>query len=195
MSATPLPGVFAFEGEWDSNLKKRLSVRPLVKFLEDSQGVKTIYRDIGTREEFFLYLDRWLQPRYKNHPIGMFAFHGTARALHLGDVDVITLDELASKINGRARGRILYFDSCETLEIPDEEIESLRRATRARAVVGYTKPVDFLESAAFQLLLIDCLSTFGKSPSRAKRQLLTNYPNLVQGLGLKFVHATRAKTT
>lgn len=194
MSATPWPGVFAFEGEWNSNLKKRLSVRPLVKFLEDSQGVKTIYKDIGTREEFFFYLDRWLQPRYKDHPIGMFAFHGTARTLHLGDSKV-TLDELASKIDGRAKGRILYFGGCKILELPNDEIEELRRVTRARAVVGYTKDVDFLESAAFELLLIDCLSTFDKSPSRAKRQLLINYPNLSYRLGLKFVHATRAKTT
>ena len=124
----------------------------------------------------------------------MFAFHGSARTLHLSGANV-TLDELASEIEGRARGRILYFGSCETLEIPDKEIETFRRTTRAQAVVGYTKSVDFLEAAAFELLLIECLSSFPDLPSRSKKQLWNKYPNLIQRLGVKFVHATRAKTT
>ena len=194
MSNKRWPGVFAFEGDWNSNLKKPQSVRPLVKFLEESHNIRSIYKDVGTREELFLYLNRWLQRRYKEYPIGMFAFHGTAGALHLGRQKV-TLDELAAEINGQATGRILYFGSCDTLKIPDQEIERFRRATRARAVVGYTKSVDFLESAAFELLLIDSLSTFDDSPSRAKKQLLSDYPNLTQRLGLKFIHATRTKTT
>ena len=76
-----------------------------------------------------------------------------------------------------------------------EEVSRTLGLTRARAVVGYTKSVDFLESAAFELLLIDSLSTFDDSPSRAKKQLVNTYPNLTQRLGLKFIHATRTKTT
>jgi hypothetical protein len=39
MSATPWPGVFAFEGEWNSNLKKRLSVRPSVSSADRGLGL------------------------------------------------------------------------------------------------------------------------------------------------------------
>lgn len=147
-------GIFCLEGEWEGLLTDRTSVEPPLRMLENMKGCsKVVHRDVATRDEFDYYLSKWLQKRYADFGLAYLAFHGDRGEINLGR-DVVTLDDIAETIEGRAVGRILYFGSCATLAVEDDVLEDFCRRTGARAVVGYTNYVDWLQSAAFDLILI-----------------------------------------
>ena len=179
-----LSGVFAFEGDWESNLADKKSVRPLLETIHRSEGVKFIHRRIGTEEELDHYLKKWLQKGYSQYRIGQFAFHGTPGCLWIGKTE-ITIESLGDKINGRAGGRIIYFDSCSTVRLGNKRIEVFLAKTGADAVIGFTKDVGWIASAAFELLVLQAFCE--RSTARGvKNWLDSNCPGLVQGLGMKF---------
>ena len=179
-----LSGVFAFEGDWESNLADKKSVRPLLETIHRSEGVKFIHRRIGTEEELDHYLKKWLQKGYSQYRIGQFAFHGTPGCLWIGKTE-ITIESLGDKINGRAGGRIIYFDSCSTVRLGNKRIEAFLATTGADAVIGFTKDVGWIVSAAFELLVLQAFCE--RSTARGvKNWLDSNCPGLVQGLGMKF---------
>ena len=57
-------------------------------------------------------------------------------------------------LNGRATNRILYFASCLTLNTSDDELSDFCKRSGAKAVVGFTRWVGWLDSAAFDFLLL-----------------------------------------
>lgn len=59
----PKNGIFCIEGPWDPNLKKRLSVKPILDLLTNYGGDSYIYRDCATREELYFYLKQWKEKK------------------------------------------------------------------------------------------------------------------------------------
>jgi hypothetical protein len=184
-------GVFCIEGEWNGLLTDRTSVEPQLMMLENMNycgGV--IHRDVATRDELEYYVGKWLKRQYVRYAVGYFAFHGVRGTIRLGRDD-LTLDDLADIIGPNAEGRTLYFGSCETLAASDEDLQAFCRKTRARAVVGYTRYVDWLETAAFDFILLPQLlhSAYVKPIfSRLSR----DHPRFVTGLGLRMATANWA---
>jgi len=154
-------GVFCLEGEWTSNLASRSTVRPLLELLEGQQIIKYIHRDVSTVEELRHLLDRWPQRQYKDYTLGYFAFHGTEGSLSIGRSSY-TLDDIADAVRGRLAGKIVYFGSCSTIDVDEDDLRSFQRATKARAVCGFTEDVDWLESAAFEMLVIDSIASYSR---------------------------------
>lgn len=181
-------GIFCFEGDWSERLSNQMTVEPILKLLADCRYAKYVHRNVSTRDSLQHYLDRWLKADMKQYVIGSFAFHGSNGGLWLNANEEITLRELGDMMAGRCEGRILYFGSCSTLAVPDVNLKELCRVTGARGVVGYTRMVDFVESAAFEIILLNDLlqaTNIRSSYTRLRR----NHDHLTRKLGLRMAHA------
>src|SRR5437867_8937471 len=159
-SASVAKGVFCLEGEWSPDIKDQSSVEPALVLLSKMPEYHTPYvrRDVATRAEFDHYVTKWLQVKYAGYPILYLAFHGTEGTIRFGDLrkneNVVTLDELAQLLEGRCRGRMIYFSSCDTMGEHGNRLRSFLRRTDALAVCGFRRYVDWLTSMAFDLLFL-----------------------------------------
>ena len=154
-------GIFAIEGEWESDLRGNLSFRPILDLVGKLTGAPYVHRDAATQEEFFYYLDKWTQARYATFPILYLGFHGEEESIIIGDgrssERFILLEDLAERLEGRCKQRIFYFGSCATLEIDERKLQTFLRRTDALAICGYRNEVGMMKSAAFELLLLETL--------------------------------------
>ncbi|MCL6424047.1 hypothetical protein Bequi_11765 [Brachybacterium sp. JHP9] len=177
-----LPGIFCLEGEWSDDLQSRLSVRPLLELLESLEIAQSIHRDVATVGDFGYYLDKWQEDRYQNFGILYLAMHGDRETIHLGG-DEVTLAELGEALKGLCAGRVIYFGSCSTMKAGDKELMEFAKMTKARAVVGYRRVVDWTEVAPFELVLLQELATRVRSTA-IFRSLSDNHPVMAKKLGL-----------
>jgi len=183
-------GIFAFEGDWiPDNLTEGWSMRPALETLRDMLGIKFIHRQIGTPSELCYYVEKWLAKGKRNcsdYTVGYFAFHGERGLIAPGKGDV-RLYQLERWINGGAKGRVIAFHSCSTLDVKDERVKLFLERTKASTVVGYAKDIDSLEAIAFDHLVLWALT--GHEPREAEEILFENYADLAERLGLTFHHA------
>lgn len=185
-----LPGIFCLEGEWDSDLTSRLSVRPVLELLEQLQVAQWIHRDVATYSEFEYYLGKWTSDEYSRFPVLWLAMHGGAATISLsgGEEGSLSMDELEEILVGACAGKVVYFASCSTLKEDPKRLQQFAKRTGARAVIGYRKNVGWSEAAAFEVLLLQELATRVQSNGIFKR-LQEDHPVLAKRLGL--VVATR----
>ena len=158
-------GIFCLEAcAWFGGLKDRTSVEPVLRLLETAKDYRVPYlhHDVGTRHEFDFYLEKWKQPRFANYPILYLGFHGTPRSIEVGEGEdkAIELTDLAERLETSCAGRIVHFGACSTLAAPDELLDKFLDRTGALAVSGYGRDVYWLESAAFEVLLLGYLQKF-----------------------------------
>jgi hypothetical protein len=148
---------------------------------------RLIHRNTATRDEFTYFLDKWARPAYDHFPLAYLSCHGDRGELHLGR-DVLTLAEIAEMVPGRLTGRTVYFGSCATMAAPDEDLRSFVDRTGAAAIAGYTKSVDWEESAAFDpTLLAELLDS--KDIRAMYGRLSRQHGYFVDGLGLRVATA------
>lgn len=183
------PGIFCLEGEWDTDLRSRDSVEPLLQLLEHLKVAKTIHRDVATYAELEYYLHKWTQAGYKDFPILYLAAHGEEGLLRLGR-ESVTMEQLGLLLKDRCRGRVIYFGSCLTLNRTDDELTAFVKQVGAKALVGYYREIDWLESASFELLLLDRLCRGSRSDAFFK-QITREHGAFAGSLGL--VVATKTK--
>ena len=86
---------------------------------------------------------------------------------------------------GRADLRDSFFDTCKTLKVRDTRIKKFLSDTGAKAVIGYTKDVEWIASAAFELMIFEAFC-YRTQMRAVKNMLWTNYPGMVKKLGMKF---------
>lgn len=178
--ATTRKGIFCLEGSWERRLDDRTSVLPTLDTLERLRIASYVHRDVGTEEELYLYLKKWTQRGYSSYEVLYFAFHGVRGGIKVGR-GTVTLDDLAEKLQGKAAGRIIYFGSCSVMR-DTAAVARFKRVTKAKAVCGYTKDVDWVESAAFDLLLLESLMSGDRIDARFNR-LSRNFGDLTKRLG------------
>lgn len=152
-------GVFCLEGEWHSDLENRASVLPLLDMLERLGEVKAIHRDVGTKDEAARYLGKYAQRGYDDYRVLYLAAHGDRGRLRWSNRNFMALDEL-----GRILGTIpedrsfyVYLGSCLTM-FRTPQVKRLVIESGAKAVIGYRNDVYWLESAAFELMLLPLLA-------------------------------------
>lgn len=182
-------GVFAIEGDWSPKLTDRLTIEPLLAFMRSSRSVDVVHRRVGTPEAFADVAGRWHQKQYRRYILGWFALHGSPGAVHFGRRRVLTLEQMGDLLEDRAKGKFIYFGSCETLRVPRGEIESFRQRTGARAVAGYVREVDWFESAAFEILLLDAFTWYRRSDA-IERFLREKHSGLAKRVGFKMYYGT-----
>ena len=153
-------GIFCLEGDW-WGVKDRTSIEPTLRLLETADPLKVPYfhHDVGTIEEFRFYLRKWTGRQFDDYPILYLAFHGEPGGIAVGEGrnKTVKLDYLAELLEGACRGRVIHFGSCSTLDVHGHELNSFLRRTGACAVFGFRTDLDWLPSAAFDLLVLGYL--------------------------------------
>lgn len=187
------PGIVCFEGAWDQRLDSIETVEPALRCLEAFGAARIVHKNVGTYVDLEHYINKWLGRTGRGMPtftVCMLAFHGTAGALHVGDDDY-TLDELEELIDGRAVGRVIYLGGCSILSLPDDVLTGFCRRTGAKGIVGYTKQVDFIETSAFEIVLLYHVLSSTNFKSLYTR-LRSQHPKWTKTLGLRMAHKTWA---
>jgi len=181
-------GVYCLEGEWNSDLRDRASVLPILELLERLGLLKFIHRDVATRSELEHYLKKWSQARYSDYRVLYLATHGGNGSLQWSQRNATALDDLADVLRTSAAGRYVYLGSCRTL-FDSGQARRFREQTQAAAVLGYRKDVDWLEGAAFEVILLSSLANHTGRPATVFNQLMNRHAGLARLY--KFVMVTK----
>lgn len=184
-------GIFCLEGEWDPDLRKRVSVLPTLEYLERLGEIKAIHRDVAKPEELRHYLSKWSQRRYDDYRVLFLATHGGKGELEWSPGNGTSLSELAEILGDSAHGRYIYFGSCLTL-FDDKESRKFVDATGAAAVLGYRKEVGFIEGAAFETVLLPWMAQHAGRPETLFKRLMARHGGLAALF--KFVMTTQKET-
>lgn len=183
-------GIFCLEGEWDSDLRKRTSVLPVLELLERLGAIKTIHRKVATTDEVEHYLNLWGQARYDDYLVLYLAAHGDKGWLSWSSRNDTSLDDLAEILGETASGCYIHLGSCLTL-FNENEARAFVERTGVRALLGFRTPVGWVEAAAFETLLLPKLAEYAPTKKTAK-----TFFNTMMGLQsdlarrLKFVMVT-----
>ena len=147
-----------------------------------------IFRDSATVDEVNQYLNQWRERQYDSHPFGILSFHGAPGRILLMGKKTMTLEEIGTILEGKCKGRVLHFDSCAVMDVPPSEMRDFRFKTKAAAVCGFTENVDWLDSAAFTLTLLNAL-LHADRPSEALRDMYAQHKGAALDLGFRAVWA------
>ena len=183
-------GIFCLEGLWDSDLKKRSSVRPILEILEQREGIPYIFHDCATPQELEYFIRRFALAQYSRYPILYLAFHGTEGVIHMGDGSKVELDDLANWFPGTRRS-VIIFASCSTVNIHKAYLKRFMKGTGAIAVCGYKNEADWMTATAFELLLLSTLqqNEFSGKGIRAIVRKTTAEGRRFKDLGFRIVSA------
>ena len=185
-------GVFCLEtASWEPGIKDRASVEHVLRLLETAYKVPYLHFDVATREEFDFYLKKWAGTSFAGtYPVLYLGFHGFPGGIWLGERrdNSVTLTDIGERLAGSCRGRVLHFGACDTLDIHGNELNSFLHQTGALAVCGFRESVDWLPSAAFEMLVIGCLQevSFTRPGMRKlERELKDSAPGLFRKLDFR----------
>jgi hypothetical protein len=178
--------VYCLEGDWLDDLRKHVSVKPALEFMQLCSGIKYIHRNCATREQIGYYLKKYSGKKYEKFSILYFAFHGEPHRIRLGK-EWITLDELADLSEGLLRGKIIHFGTCSTINIDTRYIKKFLKATGALCVCGYATDIDFLPGSVFDLLLFEICQNY-KDIRFIERDMRRYYGKLIKMLGFRMIH-------
>ena len=150
-------GIFSLEGDWERDLRSKLAVVHLLRFLKDTDKIPFIHKNVATRADLEFRLGLWVQKRYRNYPILSLNFHGDPDSIWLPEDRAnnrpLSLDDLAEILAGSCEGRIIHFGACATLDTHGNHLNAFLRRTGALAVCGYTTDIERRLSGALDLLL------------------------------------------
>ena len=187
-------GIFCLEGHWEG-INDESTIEPILTLLRTLAGYKVPYRhyDVGTLEEFDFYLSKWRGASFSNYPILYLGFHGEPGVLYVGEGrnNVLTLEDLAERLEGGCKGRVVHFGACDTVDVHGRRLKKFLTQTGARAVCGFRTDVHWLESAAFETLVLGGLQrvSFRRASSMRKfdQDLRQQAPGLYRRLGFRMV--------
>jgi hypothetical protein len=187
-------GIFCLEGHWERNLKDKSSVRPLLELFQLRGVCNFIYHQCATTEEFEFYIEKWKQSSYRpKFPILYLGFHGDADVLYVDSrrgKKPYTLSMLGDILGGSGDNAIIYFASCGTLAVNKRKINTFLKKTHFLATLGYLEDVDWIRSAAMDLLILDALQIEKfdtQGINKISDYLLKNTGTLQKTLSLRFV--------
>lgn len=183
-------GIFCLEGEWEPDLRSRQSVLPMLELLERFGEVKFIHRDVATVGEVQRYLKVWQQQRYKDYCVLYLATHGSKGNVTWSARNTSSLDELGEALTGTAKGCYIYFGSCLTL-FNSAEVQRFADRTGAEGVLGYRRSVNWIETAAFDVLLLPWIANHYGRPRTMFSHLMKRHGELAKHL--KFVVGTKSE--
>lgn len=97
--------------------------------------------------------------RYPSYPVLYVAAHGSKNAVNMGfqKRGEVSLDDMSGWLTRSCHDRVIYFGSCSVLSTKPGVLKAFVKATGARAVIGYRKDINWLDSAAFECMLLSAL--------------------------------------
>ena len=178
--------VFCLEGDWQKDMRDNSSIRAALMFLKENLSIKYIYKQCGTRENLEYYLTLWQQKKYADYSICYFAFHGVPESIQVGK-EFVTLAELADMLQGSCQDKIIHFGSCKTLNTEPAVIKRFLEHTGALCVCGFETEINFVESSAFDMVLIEQFQQY-KDMAMLDKNLRKNYRSFVKRLQVKMMY-------
>jgi hypothetical protein len=79
----------------------------------------------------------------------------------VGD-ETATLERLGEHLDGQLDECVIYFGSCSVMGTNEDDIDALLERTGASAAMGYTEDVDWVDSAAMDLIALGQLAYYEK---------------------------------
>lgn len=191
-------GIFCIEGQWSDDLRVKKTVKPLLSlyrsYCSDNESVRAdyIHRTVATKEEFFHCLRWWVEngwskkndPRL-DYPILYIASHGgydwrkRTGIIWLTDDIYISLDEVANEIDKTieeiqcetTKYGYLYFGSCGIMKMPEDKMQKFIEKACIWGVCGYSKNPDWIESAAFEVMLFANFFTYSVKTTKGLKAI------------------------
>src|SRR3989442_1586938 len=161
-----------------------LGFQILVPMLELSERVN----DVGwasltcnTEEELKYNLGKLRHRR--GYGILYLSCHGRPGEL-VFDKDTVEIEKLGQFLGDGFTNWVVHFGSCATLNIAHARISRFIANTRVSMVIGYRKDVDWIDSAAIDLLLFDRLQEY-RSMHRFWEHFRGRYRDLISLTGLR----------
>lgn len=150
-------GVFCLEGFWYGDHRDLISVTPVLELVGKHSHMPFIHHRCNTKAEFEYSIKRWKTKSFCNkYPILYLGFHGEPGFIKVGK-EIVTLTDLGNMVGNSCTRSIIHFGSCSTLNLNKTRVQNFMSNTEILAVMGYKRDVDWLPSAAFEILLLDLL--------------------------------------
>lgn len=146
-------GIYCLETVYEPTDKT--SVRGLLEVLNSCCDAPYVHRDAATTTEFHSYLEEWLTNDSDEYPILYLGFHGSED----GKSDLVNHEVISERLSGRCRNRAVHFGACGALK--GINTRCFLEETGASAVSGYRTDMDWMQSAAFDLLFLEELQYHG----------------------------------
>ncbi len=108
----------------------------------------------------------------------------------------MTIDQIEEVLADKCPRRVIYFGSCSVLDLNGNRWQHFLRRTKALAVCGYREDVPWVDSSAFELLLLTQLqdNAMTRSGARAiKRKVVKRAGGLAKDLGFRMFISTSGK--
>lgn len=99
------------------------------------------------------------------------------------------LAEVAEWAQDKCGGKRLYFGSCSVLRATDAALHEFLSETDAAPICGYTRDVDWVESSAFETVVLDMLANGRRHNAAEMRMGSTHWAPLAKCLGFRIVYA------
>jgi hypothetical protein len=154
---TKKKNIACVESLWDGNIESRLSVVPLLELASRVDDVRFSYLSCNTEEELKYNLGKLKNRR--GYGILYLSCHGRPGELVL-DQTSVDVEKLSQYMGNGFANWIVHFGSCATINIPQARISRFIRDTEVSMVVGYKTDVEWIDSAAVDLLLFDRLQQY-----------------------------------
>jgi hypothetical protein len=178
--------IFCLESFWHQRLDgDRLSVRPLLELLYASRGTKFVHLTCSTTIELAFNLKQ--HRRYRSYGSVYLAFHGKRGRLLLADGSELFLEELGEMAQGSLAGCLVHLGACMTA-LAEGQLMRFLELTGASVATGYTHSVDWIDSAAMDLLILDRAREYTNAKSLVDK-LTWTYPGLVEATGFTALQA------
>jgi hypothetical protein len=170
------------ESLWDGNIESRLSVVPLLELASRVDEIRFSYLTCNTEEELEYNLNKFKHRR--GYGILYLSFHGRPGELVLDGRASVEIEKLGQYMGDGFANWVVHFGSCTTTKVPTARISRFIATTRVSIVLGYRKDVDWIDSAAIDLLLFDRLQEYTHM-HRFWEQFKERYGDLVGVTGLQ----------
>jgi hypothetical protein len=169
------------ESYWTTDIENRLSISPLFELVSKVNGSRVIKLMSGTIEEFIFNID--LIKNKRGFKILFLGFHGVKGKIILPNLK-LDLETLAKIMGKGFRNDAIILSSCKVLDIERERVNDFISATDVMMVIGYKKAVNFMQSLALDLLVLDSLNHY-KNGSSFWDNFRRSYKDLVSITGLE----------
>lgn len=130
--------------------------------MELNNGIKTIYKTCGSIEEFELRINQITRDnrKYKSFEIIYLAFLGSKNNIIFGETEY-SLNEIDLLLESKLNDKIIHFGNCKTL-LYEKQARDFLKITCAKAISGYIKIIDFIESTALDILYFNPCQEYQK---------------------------------
>lgn len=181
-------GVYCVEGKWRNTLNGRASVRPVLELLEGQKQIRHHHSSVINGAQIGQYLQEWGKASYGRYMTLFLAMHGTKGRIHWSsnNRDSLSVAELAGLMPMNVGNCYVYLGACLTLA-DDIAGRAFVDATGVAALVGYNKSIDWIEGAAFEVILLGLMANHNQYPKALYDLITRRYPDLARRLGFTMI--------